>query len=80
MWILYTTVFGYDVCNSTDILCIILWLSPHPWDAPVSGYMEVNEWMNECTKHNFPASSVLKVHQYDLTINWDSKVSMVGQQ
>ena len=47
MWILYTIVFGYDVCNSTDILCIVLWLSPHPWDAPVSGCMEVNKWMNE---------------------------------
>jgi hypothetical protein len=43
MWILYTIVFGYDFYNSTDIL----WLSPHPWDAPVNGYMEVNEWMNE---------------------------------
>jgi len=28
-------------------LCIILWLSPHPWDVPVNGYMEVNTWMNE---------------------------------
>jgi hypothetical protein len=50
MWILYTVVYCYDACNSTDILCVILWLSPHPWDAPVDGYMEVNKWMN------FPAS------------------------
>ena len=34
---------SYDICNSTDILCIILWLSPYPWDAPVKGYMEVNK-------------------------------------
>jgi hypothetical protein len=25
------------------ILCIILWLSPNPWDAPVDD-MEVNKW------------------------------------
>jgi hypothetical protein len=37
----------YDICNSTDILYIILWLSPHPWIVPISGYMEMNEWMNE---------------------------------
>ena len=41
------------VCNSTDILCILLWLSPHSWDAPVSGYMEVNKWMNEHKKNAF---------------------------
>jgi hypothetical protein len=23
-----------------------LWLSPHPWDAPVNGYMEANAWVN----------------------------------
>jgi hypothetical protein len=33
----------YDVCNSTDILCIILWPSPYPWDVPVKGNMEVNK-------------------------------------
>ena len=37
----------YDICNSTDILCIILWLSSYPWVAPVNGYMEINTWMNE---------------------------------
>ena len=37
----YIQLYDYDVCNSADILCIILWLSPYPWDAPVSGYMEV---------------------------------------
>jgi hypothetical protein len=36
----YIKLHCYDVCNSTNILCIILWrLSPHPWDEPLNGYI-----------------------------------------
>jgi len=37
----YIKLYGYDIYISTDMLCMILWMSPHAWDAPVSGYMEV---------------------------------------
>jgi hypothetical protein len=35
----------YDICNSTHILYIILWLSPHPWVVRVNGY--IGKYMNE---------------------------------
>jgi hypothetical protein len=50
----------YDVCNSTDILCIILWLSPYPWDSPVKRYMEVNKNWN--LKHNIQPQSGILTH------------------
>jgi hypothetical protein len=75
MWILRTIVYCYDACNSTDILCCILWVSPHPLDAPIDRYMDINKWIWICVKDNiyFNVSFNILLEQFNCAFSWINK-------